>query len=307
MLWKTALWTPLLFSIATQSGCLIDDFGGARFNRDFHYNFPLQAQGRVSVETFNGAVEISAWDQPNVDISGTKYGPTQSDADNLRVDVDHSADSVSIHVNHPSDFRGNRGARLAIKIPRGAVLDRIVTSNGHIEATEANGPAHLRTSNGPINVSRFKGSLDVQTSNGAIELDQIEGDVTGHTSNGHVRADVIRGGFQVDTSNGSMNVDIAGNRPVRIGTSNGSIELTLPPGFSAGARAHTNNSSMKVYLGEPANARIEAHTSNASVTSEFDVRVHGDVGKHDLEGDIGNGGGLLEFNSSNGSIRILRR
>src|SRR5215469_3198134 len=120
MLLKTALWTPFLFAIAGQPSCMIDDFGGmGRYNRDFHYSFPMTTAGRLSVETFNGATEISAWDQPNVDISGTKYAPTQQEADNLQVDVDHTPDSVSIRVMHSVDWHGNRGCRFAIKIPRG--------------------------------------------------------------------------------------------------------------------------------------------------------------------------------------------
>lgn len=308
MFQKTALWMPLLIAAASQTGCVIDDFGVGHFNSDFHYSFPLSAQGRVSVESFNGAIDISAWDQPTVDISGTKYAPTQGEADALKIDVDHSSDSVSVRAAHPSDWRGNRGAKFAIKIPRGAILDRIVTSNGHIEASDASGPARLKTSNGAVRVNRFKGTLDVQTSNSPIELDQVEGDVTAHSSNGHVHANGLRGGLQADTSNGGVNVEIAGgNRPVRIGTSNGGVELTLPPNFSGGSRVHTNNNSIKVYLAEPANARVTAHTSNASVTCEFDIRVHGEIGKHDMEGEIGNGGSALDLTSSNGSIKILKR
>jgi hypothetical protein len=85
------------------------------------------------------------------------------------------------------------------------------------------------------------------------------------------------------------------------------VELSLPASFSGGARVHTNNNSIKVYLGEPVNARLSAHTSNSSVTSEFDIRVHGNIGKHDLEGDIGNGGSTIDLTSSNGSIRVLRK
>ena len=109
----------LLAAVLSLSSCIVGVGDWERYNKDFHSSYPLKAGGRLSVETFNGSVDISGWDQDTVDISGTKYGPSQEEADNLRVDIDHSADSVSIHVQRPTDRRNNQGARLTIKIPRG--------------------------------------------------------------------------------------------------------------------------------------------------------------------------------------------
>ena len=117
------------------------------------------------METFNGSVDISGWDQDTVDISGTKYGPSQEEADNLRVDVDASPDSVSVHVPRPTDRRNNQGARLTIKIPRNTQLDRITTSNSSIHTAgwrRARAPAHqqrLHSRGGP---ARRPGSRDLQ-------------------------------------------------------------------------------------------------------------------------------------------------
>src|SRR5207249_442335 len=47
-----------------------------RYKEDFHFSYPLSANGRVEVESFNGSVEISGWDQNTIDISGTKYANT---------------------------------------------------------------------------------------------------------------------------------------------------------------------------------------------------------------------------------------
>ena len=103
--------------------CDVLDWGPMeRFSRDFHESYPLNADGRVSIDTYNGSVEISGWDEDTVDISGTKYGPTQSAADDLRVDIDHHPDGVTIRVEKPFERRNNQGARFVIKVPRGARL-----------------------------------------------------------------------------------------------------------------------------------------------------------------------------------------
>ena len=269
------------------SGCYIDHFdGGMRYHRDFHYSFPLSAGGRVSVESFNGGVEISTWDQNTVEIDGSKWGPTTEAADALRIDTDHTADSVSVRAVKPSEWRQNLGARFELKVPRGALIDRIVTSNGGIRMESGVGPARLRTSNGSIHVQGLRGRVDAQTSNGPIELVDVDGDASLHTSNGHIHADHLTGDIDASTSNGGIDLSM-----------NGKL---------AGVRAHTSNGGITVRLPEPVNARVVAQTSNSSIQSDFDVRMSGEFSKHRLEGSVGNGGPLIDLTTSNGPIRILR-
>lgn len=289
-------------------GCDIEDLGGfGRFNRDFHYSYPLNANGRVSVETFNGSIEISGWDQNTVDISGTKYGPSQSEADALNVSVDHAADSVDIRVVRPSIWRNNIGARFVLKVPRGAVVDRITASNGAIRITDGAGPAHLKTSNGHITIEGLHGDVDAHTSNGAIDLMDIEGDVQAHTSNGHIRAEGLNGSFDVSTSNGPVNAHLSkADRPVRAESSNGAIELWLAPNQSRDVRAHTSNSSITLHLSDPVNAHVSAHTSNSSINSNFGMTMSGELKKNQMDGAIGAGGPLFDLSTSNGPIRLLK-
>jgi hypothetical protein len=253
------------------TGCDIEDFSGTRYDRDVHYSFPLNAGGRLTVETFNGGIEVSGWDQDTVDISGTKYGPTQEIADQVEVAVDHTPASVAVRVQRPSYRRGNLGAKFVIKVPRRAVVDYLTTSNGGIRVTDAAGPTRLRSSNGGIRVAGLSGGLEAHTSNGGItaDLDKVEGEV-------------------------------------RLETSNGSIEVRLPQSLRDGVRAHTSNGGITVRLAEGVDARVSARTSNAHVTSDFDVRMQGEIDRHRMEGVIGKGGPLLDLSTSNGSIRLAR-
>lgn len=297
---------PLLtVAILSLTGCDMDFGPSERFSQDFHYSYPLSAGGRLNAETFNGSVEISGWDQNTVDISGTKFGPTQEAADSLNVSVDHSPDMVSIRVVRPSERRNNAGARLSIKVPRAALLDRIVSSNGAIRTRDGAGPARFKTSNGQIRVEGLRGTLDAQTSNGSIELVAIAGDVTARTSNGHIRAERLQGSLDAVSSNGSVTAAIEkGSRPVRVETSNGRVELSFPDGLAGEVRVATNNAGITLRLPADANASVMARTSNAGVSSDFDVR--GQADKHRLEGTIGRGGPLLDLTTSNGGIHLER-
>jgi len=295
----------VLFFLAA---CNIEDFSGERYSRDFHYSFSLKPNGRLTVESFNGSIEISGWDQNTVDISGTKYGSTQARADELRIETANTPDSVTVRAVRPSERHSNQGARFVVKIPRSALLDRISTSNGAIRTMDGAGPARLRTSNGSIRVQNLAGSVDAQTSNASVDLIDVEGDAIAHTSNGHIHAEGVRGGLDAKTSNARVNARIArADRSIRVETSNGGVELALPDGISSDLRVATSNGAITARLPESAKARIRARTSNSSISSDFELRMHGEVSKNRMEGEMGSGGGpLIDLETSNGSIRLMK-
>jgi hypothetical protein len=268
---RNLLLLPVAAGFLILPACDIEDFAGARFDRDFHYSYPLNSNGRVDVETFNGSIEISGWDQNTIDISGTKYGPTQEIADGIEVTVGHTPDAASVRVSRPVERRGNTGARMLVKIPRTAVIDMVRTSNGGIRVSDGAGPSHLHTSNGSIRIAGLGGALDAETSNGGItaELERVDG-------------------------------------PVHVETSNGAIELRLPQHIRDNVRAHTSNGGITVRVPEGLDARVTAHTSNAHVSSDFDVRMQGEITRNRMDGVIGNGGPLLDLSTSNGGIHLAR-
>ncbi len=292
------------------SGCYIDDFGVFdRYTKDFHYSYPLKSAGRLSLETFNGQVEISGWDQETVDISGTKSGPGADAVDSLKIEIANTPDAVSVRAVRPSEFRHGWGARFAIKIPRRAVLDMIQTSNAQIHVVDGSGPARFRTSNGAIRVQALEGGLDAQTSNAAIELTDVTGEAMIRTSNGHIHVDNLKGPLQARTSNGSVTATVSpggAGGPLRLETSNGGVDLTLPAKFSNDVRVGSSNGPITLHLPPEINGHVLARTNNASVTTDFEVRMEGEFSKSRMEGVIGTGGPLLDLTTSNASIRLLK-
>ena len=291
------------------AGCDIEDFGGnfERYHEDFHYSYPLKSGGRLAVDGFNGSVEVSVWDQETVDISGTKYARSQDDIADLKIEVDHNPEAVSIRAIRPGTRRGNYGAKFAIKVPRGVVLDHLTTSNGAIRTSDGVGPARLKTSNGHVEVRHLKGTLNAETSNGPVELQDIDGAAEVHTSNGHIRAEGIRGALEATTSNSSVHAILEKvDGAVRVQSSNGSIDLTLPANTQSAVRAHTSNSGITLHLPGEVNARLSAATSNSSISSDFEMRMRGEISKHHIDGTLGSGGPLIDLSTSNGPIRILR-
>ena len=259
-------------ALLSLTACDFEDIGGAHYTRDFHYSYPMAANGKLSVETFNGAVEVSGWDQDTVDISGTKQGPTQEAADELEVSVDHTANAVSVRVVRPSDRRRNdQGARFVIKVPRRAVLDRLVSSNGAIRTSDGAGPARFHTSNGAIQVAALR----------AVWRRKHQ---RPHRRRSH----------QGRWPSAPRNIE----RERR----------SQSPGQASTRKSARIPATARSPYARPAtlNARVAARTSNGKITSDLDMRTSGEISRTRLEGVIGAGGPLIDLTTSNGGIRITR-
>ena len=310
---KFARLLPLVAASLLLAGCLyVGDFEDSdAYREDFHSTHPLEPGGAVSIETFNGSIELRGWEQNSVEVNGTKSASSKGALDALKIEVNTTSGSVRIRAVRPPDFYRNMGVRFSIRVPHKALLDLISTSNGKIQIEDVEGHARLHTSNGGVRVSRVKGEVEARTSNGTIEAQDVDGNVNLHTSNGAIRAETMHGSFEGTTSNGSITArlnDPASTWPVRAETSNGHIDLTLDAKQLPEVRASTNNSSILVRLPAAANARVRAATSHNSITSDFGGLDNGyDRRRHsELHGTIGSGGPLIDLSSSNGSIKILK-
>jgi DUF4097 and DUF4098 domain-containing protein YvlB len=302
---------PVIAVALLLAGCEMGDFGPSdRYQTDFHHSFDVAADARVNVESLNGAIEISGWDENKVDISGTKYGSSEQLRDSVRIDIHNTPNSIEVRTLAPSMHTGSRGARYVIRVPRRAQLERITTSNGRIQVRDVANAAHLKSSNGSIRVENVAGDVEARTSNSSIELDSVKGNAVLRSSNGRIQADNIGGECNAETSNSSIKVRLesAPPTPIRLVTSNGSIELTMAKAPRNDIRAETRNSSITVRLPAGTAARVTADTSNSSVSSDFDIRNEsgGGTKKNHLDGMIGNGGPRVDLSSSNGHIRIER-
>lgn len=300
---SAAVVAPLFFLAA----CDEFSFGDfERYKEDFHYNYPLTSGGRMSLENFNGSIEISTWEKDSVEINGTKYANSEQAVHDIKIDVSSSPSVLQVRTV-PAFGTRNAGARYTIRVPHRVQLDRIVSSNGSIKVEDIDGMVNARSSNGTIRVWRINGPLDAQTSNGSIEASGQTGNATLRTSNGSVRVEIAKGGLAATTSNGSITARLTQpdtTQPVRIESSNGHIDLSMDA--VRDVHATTSNSSIVVHIPDNAGARVRARTSNSSITTDFDVLTRGMMSKHSLEGTLGSGGPLIDLSTSNGSIKLLK-
>src|SRR2546423_6105162 len=103
----------LMATAAILTSCDLEDLGSFgdshAYRKDFHYSYPLKPGGRLALDSFNGTVEITGWDQDKVEIHGNRYASTPELLEAIRVDVAAAADSIQIRTIRPSDRHGNMG------------------------------------------------------------------------------------------------------------------------------------------------------------------------------------------------------
>jgi DUF4097 and DUF4098 domain-containing protein YvlB len=294
--------------VLLQAGCDLENLVSERYREDLEYSHELKPGGRVTIENFNGLVEVLSWEKDEVRITGTKHASTEADLKNLKVETTVAGESVRIRAVRPDRRSGNMGAKLFIRVPRKVTLEQVATSNGGIRVEDIDGDAKLQTSNGSVQVRRVTGLLDARTSNGTIEADDLGGQTTLRTSNGAIRLGRVRGPVDAITSNASVTarmINSAAGEPLRFRSSNGSIDVELESFSGNEVRASTSNSAITLRLPATARATVRAHTSHKQVETDFDVR-RAEAQPHRLEGDIGGGGPVLQLTTSNAAIRILK-
>ncbi|MDW8131998.1 MAG: DUF4097 family beta strand repeat-containing protein [Bryobacterales bacterium] len=280
----------------------------ARFQEEFSHSFPMRPGARLALESYNGAVEILGWEKDEIRISGVKYAGSEADLKDLKVEIERSEQSVRVRVVPPGNRRGASGVRFVLRVPRRVELDPILTSNGSLRLEDLQGPARLETSNGSITLRQLEGRIEARTSNGAISGSDLAGEVRLRTSNGSIRLERLKGTLEAATSNSPIVARIlepAAGGPLRVVTSNGSVELTLEAFQANPLTVATSNGSITLRLPATIGARIEAVTSNGSVHTDFELSGRF-AAKGRLEGEIGGGGPPIRLGTSNGSIRVLR-
>jgi len=305
---RTSVYAVLVASLGL-AGCAHFEVGSNnRVRADFSHTYPLQPGATVSVESYNGSVEIVGWDREEAEVSGTKTADSQESLDRIQVDIKNNPSSLNIRAVKPGGGFSGTGVRMTLRVPRKAVVDRAETSNGSVHVADLAGAARLRSSNGAVRVERIGGDLDARTSNGSLEISGVAGEARLVTSNGRIQVEGVEKRVEGETSNGSVKARLNGRAPVRLVSSNGSIEAAFDGAPAGDVRLETRNSSITLDLPAKTSARLSAATTNSSVSSEFEVSgaSRDDQRRTRLEGNIGAGGPSIDLSTVNGRISIVR-
>ncbi len=234
---------------------------------------------RVRVETFDGAVNIHAWDKPEVMYTAIKRATDEREMQGIKVLAQQSAGGeVTLRADfdksfarvyreqggHVTSYVSNASAEFDLYVPRNSTVF-VSTGDGRLRVDGVAGELDLRTGDGPIDVTGARGRLRAETGDGRIRIDNFEGDAETRTGDGRITLD---GNF----------------RSLAARTGDGTISLTLPEG---------------------ANATVE--TNAESVFNDGVAVAESDAESRVRRWRVGTGGQVLTLRTGEGQIILRRR
>jgi DUF4097 and DUF4098 domain-containing protein YvlB len=263
--------------------------------------FKLNGQPEVTLETFDGSIEVHSWDRSEVEVEVEKRAMEQALLDEIKVAAEQQGNRIVLRVTGPSrsEFRGvqvgfhiSPTARLRVAVPRASTL-QVKTDDGSISVEDVSGRIVLRTSDGNVTASRVSGEVEVRTDDGAIRMQDASGKLDLDTRDGSIVLDARPSVLRAKTGDGSIRVQLAAETAMTdnwdLTTSDGSVTLTLPSSFDAELDAETNDGSVR--------GSHPALKDSEPVGEERRSR-------RSLRTKMGEGGRLLRIRTGDGTIRI---
>jgi DUF4097 and DUF4098 domain-containing protein YvlB len=294
---KTAVLAGSLVAAATfGSACVVSvDSQGQIVREEKHYT--VKGVPDLRLTTFDGAIEIQAWDKPDVTIEIEKRGATREAVDSLEVKSAQEGNRIELEVKRPRaesfsgfGFHQSASARLIVSAPRDV---NVIARSG----------------DGSIRVERVSGRLELRTGDGSIKASDIEGDLILNTGDGSVTVDGARGTIDLDTGDGGVNVT-GRLTAVKLHTGDGSIVYRAEPGseMSDNWDITTGDGGVTLYLPNGFGAELDAHTGDGAIRNDLDVaggpEEGGNHSRRTLKGRLGTGGKQIRIRTGDGTIRL---
>jgi hypothetical protein len=280
------------------SACAID-IGREAYIERSEQRFDAATPVDLTLLTFDGAVEVRAWDRPEVVVTIEKRGQAKEAVAEITVVAERKDNRIQVEARHPGSrhvFVGlgtftSTSARLIASVPRKTNLV-VKTGDGSVLVERVEGRIELRTEDGGIKVRETAGDLLVDSGDGAIVLEDVSGKVDARTSDGSLRITGTPAVLRARSGDGSIILRVGTGTVMTdkwsVSTEDGSISAELPEGFNAEIEADP---------GSDGRARNELTLANVS---------GGTRSEPTLRGRLGNGGHMLQLRTGDGTIRLMK-
>ncbi len=218
--------------------------------------FTVNGDVTVTIDTYNGAINVKAGSNDQVQVEVTKRGGGTTDAqakadlDAIQLSLTQAAGNVKLIATHKGAAPVNSAASFIVSMPPGSTVVASV-DNGTITVDGLGADVTATTGNGDVTITNMnKGDLSAKTTNGMVTLSGRDlASLKASSANGDV------------SFSGSLAASKAANR---IDVGNGSVGLALPGDAQFG---------------------VDALTSNGKLTSDF--AFQGDTTPTSIKGTLG--------------------
>jgi DUF4097 and DUF4098 domain-containing protein YvlB len=203
---------------------------------NFEKKVAVDPHGVVDISNVAGKIEVSAWDNPEVEVRG-EIGPGVD-----KVDVTTERGRTSIRVYVPNHTFRSASADLRIRVPRDSELD-ISGVSAEVVTTDVEGTVQVKTVSGDVKADVYGRSAEIKTVSGDVVLrgrgrGSNFSDIHISTISGNIRVDRTGGDLEATSVSGDMTIRLEPSRNVRVRTTSGDLgfEGKLAPGASVDAQ-----------------------------------------------------------------------
>lgn len=280
-------------SSADIDSVLDDTFLRERVSHTRHWQaepFTPAEGSRLVLENKNGTLRIRKSEDGNLRAAAEiiSYGATEEkarmEAEKKEVVIEKGP-TTRIIAEPGGTSRGFNGVvNLTVEIPPGLII-LAQTSNGSVEADNAEGQLTINTENGKIAVRDLEGSLEAESENGRITVTGVSGNITVETENG---------GIKVENPGGDVVAE----------SENGSVELTSEGPLNKNYLLQSEQGKLSVRLPRTSDLEIEARTNHGRISGMNDENNSGVSQDGSDRLKLGTGSGRLRLITENGSIEV---
>jgi DUF4097 and DUF4098 domain-containing protein YvlB len=288
--------TIALTALLVGPGCVDLVGAGEKFVERETRHFSTSSAPDLTLETFDGSIEVHTWDKPEVEVVIEKRAVSREAAGTIDVESSQEGNHVRVAARVPKmsgfgiHFNYSRSAKLIVSAPS---MSNLVATSG----------------DGGINVERISGRLDLRSGDGSIRGHDLGGDIKAHTGDGSIQLEGIKGALDVDTGDG--HVVVTGTlTAVRARTGDGAVTIRAEPGSAPASdwEITTGDGAIRLELPDAFDAELDAHTSDGGVHMNGITlsNVSGEIGRNRVRGQLGAGGRLVRLRTGDGSITLRR-
>ena len=249
--------------------------------------YPLTADGLVAIQNASGDVTVTGSSSGGVELTITKTAWSDDDLARLSTTVQPEADHISIAAVYPRHC-SNCDISFQLRVPQGAHV-AVDTASGDISVTSIGGPVRADSASGDVELHSVSGEVHAHSSSGDLRLANVTGPIDAVDSSGDIEATGLAQDADLVSSSGSVSASFArfdGVRDVRLESTSGDIELTVPRGVGF---------------------HVDASTSSGSIDSNLDLPVRDRNVGAAVSAQVGSGNAAVQLRSTSGDISVKMR
>jgi DUF4097 and DUF4098 domain-containing protein YvlB len=191
---------------------------GADYN--FEKKVPADPHGVVEISNVSGAIDVSAWDSPEVEVRADMGGGVD------RIEVTGDPGRISVKVIVPNHTFRSGSADLHVRIPRHSELD-ISAVSSDVTSADVDGRLQIKSVSGTVNADIFDKSTEVKSISGNVVLrgrgNGLGAQIHVTTISGNIRIDRAGGDLDATSVSGDLTVHLDPTRNVRVRTTSGDL------------------------------------------------------------------------------------